>query len=117
MEVQSRPAEKRILEALSRISSAVDFRRVASETLRSDGEVVVSGLTGTARALFIAGLWQTLRRPLIVVTPHDKNVSTLASDIEYFHRVLNASAAGQVCAFPANKVEFCFVDVLKSQHI
>jgi len=79
----------------------VDFRRVASETLRSDGEVVVSGLTGTARALFIAGLWQTLRRPLIVVTPHDKNVSTLASDIEYFHRVLNASAAGQVCAFPA----------------
>src|SRR5262252_6302391 len=101
VEVQSKPAEKRIPEALSRISSAVDFRRVASETLRGEGDVVVSGLAGTARALFIAGLWQSLRRPLIIVTPHDKNVSSLAADIEYFHRALNAKSAGQVVAFPA----------------
>ncbi len=60
----------------------------------------MSGLSGSARALFIAGLWQSLRRPLIVITPHDKNVSSLASDIEYFHRALNSSVATQVCAFP-----------------
>jgi transcription-repair coupling factor (superfamily II helicase) len=101
VEVQSKPAERRISEALSRVSSAVDFRRVASETLRSEGEVVVSGLAGSARALFIAGLWQSLRRPLIVVTPHDKNVSLLAADVEYFHRALNASVAAHVVAFPA----------------
>ena len=101
MEVQSKPREKRIAEAFGRISSAVDFRRVASETLRGEGEVVVSGLAETARALFIAGLWQFLRRPLIVITPHDKNVPSLSSDIEYFHRVLNGSVAAEVCAFPA----------------
>jgi transcription-repair coupling factor (superfamily II helicase) len=101
VEVQSKPREKRIAEAFARISSAVDFRRVASETLRGESEVVVSGLSGTARSLFIAGLWQLLRRPLIIVTPHDKNVPSLASDIEYFHRVLNGSVAGEVCSFPA----------------
>ena len=67
---------------------------------RRSGCCRVGRLAGSARALFIAGLWQSLRRPLIVVTPHDKNVSSLASDIEYFHRALNSSAA-QVCAFPA----------------
>jgi transcription-repair coupling factor (superfamily II helicase) len=101
VEVQSKPAEKRITEALSRISSATDFRRIASEALRGESEVVVSGLAGSARALFIAGLWQSLRRPLIVVTPHDNNVSPLASDIEYFHRVLNGPSGAQICAFPA----------------
>ena len=53
--------------------------------------------------MFIAGLWQSLRRPLILVTPHDKNVSSLASDIEYFHRALNSSA--QVCAFPELEID------------
>jgi transcription-repair coupling factor (superfamily II helicase) len=100
VEVQSKPAEKRIPEALSRISSVADFRRIASETLRGEGDVVVSGLSGSARALFVAGLWQNLRRPLVVITPHDKNIPSLASDIEYFQRVLNSSVATQVCAFP-----------------
>jgi transcription-repair coupling factor (superfamily II helicase) len=88
---------------LSRVFSAVDFRRIASETLRGESDVVVSGVSGSARALFIAGLWQSLRRPLILVTPHDKNVSSLASDIEYFHRALNSSA--QVCAFPELEID------------
>ncbi len=103
MEVQSKPAEKYIPGVLSRVSSAVDFRRIASETLRGETDVVVSGVSGSARALFIAGLWQSLRRPLILVTPHDKNVSALASDIEYFHRALNSSA--QVCAFPELEID------------
>ena len=105
MEVQSNLAEKRIPEALSRISSVVDFRRIASETLRGEADVVVSGLAGSARALFIAGLWQSLRRPLIVVIPHDKNVSALASDVEYFQRALNSSVTTQVCAFPELEID------------
>lgn len=101
MEVLHKQAEKHIPAVLSRISSAVDLRRIVSETLRGEGDVVVSGLAGSARALFIAALWQHLRRPLILVTPHDKNVSVLAADIEYFHRELNASSANLVCSFPA----------------
>ena len=61
--------EKRIHKILGRISSVADFRRIASDVLRGDTEIAVSGLSGSSRALFIAGLWQSLRRPLIVVTP------------------------------------------------
>jgi transcription-repair coupling factor (superfamily II helicase) len=101
VEAPPKQTEKLIPEALSGISSVVDFRRVASETLRGETNVVVSGLTGTARALFIAGLWQTLRRPLIVVTAQDKNVAALTADIQYFHQALNSTVASDVCSFPA----------------
>ena len=63
--------EKRAGAILSRIADAVDFRRVAAETLRGESSVVVSGLPGATRALFVAGLWQTMRRPLVLVTAHD----------------------------------------------
>src|SRR2546425_7524197 len=93
--------EKRIHKILVRISDIADFRRIASEALRGEAEVIVSGLSGSARALFIAGLWQSLRRTLIVVTPHDRGVETLATDIAYFHGELTANGANRVCPFPA----------------
>jgi transcription-repair coupling factor (superfamily II helicase) len=93
--------EKRIHKILSRVSEVADFRRIAADALRGDTEVVVSGLAGSARALFIAGLWQSLRRPLIVVTPQDRSVDLLATDIGYFHSELNAGSANRVSPFPA----------------
>jgi len=93
--------EKRIPKIISRISDVADFRRIASDTLRGDSNVVISGLSGSARALFLAGLWQSLRRPLIVVTPQDRGVETLAADIAYFHGELNAGGYNRVCPFPA----------------
>jgi transcription-repair coupling factor (superfamily II helicase) len=93
--------EKRIHKALARISDVADFRRIASDILRGDTDVVVSGLSGSARALFIAGLAQALRRPLIVVTPQDRSVETLATDIHYFHAELNTSGVNRVAPFPA----------------
>jgi transcription-repair coupling factor (superfamily II helicase) len=93
--------EKRIHKILARISEVADFRRIAAEALRGESDVVVSGLSGTARALFIAGLAQALRRPLIVVTPQDRVVETLATDINYFHTELNTNGANRVCHFPA----------------
>jgi transcription-repair coupling factor (superfamily II helicase) len=93
--------EKRIHKILGRISDVADFRRIASETLRGESDVIVSGLTGTARALFVAGLWSSLRRPLIVVTPQDRAVETLATDIRYFHGEFNTNGANRVCPFPA----------------
>ena len=80
--------EKRIHKILARISDVADFRRIAADALRGDTDVVVSGLSGSARALFIAGLAQALRRPLIVVTPQDRAVESLATDIQYFHAEL-----------------------------
>src|SRR5437667_9331349 len=93
--------EKRIHKIIARISDVADFRRIAADALRGDTEVTVSGLSGSARALFLAGLWQSLRRPLIVVTPQDRGVETLAADIAYFHGELNAGGYNRVCPFPA----------------
>src|SRR5690349_5788410 len=93
--------EKRIPKILSRIAEVADFRRIASEALKGESAVVVSGLPESAKALFVAGFWQAVRRPLVVVTPQDRAVSSLAADIDYFHSVLNAAVANEVCSFPA----------------
>ena len=77
--------DKRINKILGRISAVADFRHIASEALKGNSDVIVSGLSGSARALFIAGLWQFLRRPLVLVTPNDRAVETLAADVHYFH--------------------------------
>src|SRR6267142_806104 len=93
--------DKRIHKILARISEVADFRRIAAEALRGDSEVIVSGLAGSARALFIAGIWQALRRPLIVITPQDRAVDSLATDINYFHAELNTNGVSRVSSFPA----------------
>src|SRR5207247_3158062 len=93
--------EKRIHKIIARVSDVADFRRIAADALRSDTNVIVSGLSGSARALFIAGLWQSLRRPLIVVTAQDLGVEPLATDVAYFHGELNANGANRVSRFPA----------------
>src|SRR5215471_13396228 len=93
--------EKRIQKILARISDVADFRRIASDAVRGETDVVVSGLAGSSRALFIVGIAQTLRRPLIVVTPQDRAVEALATDINYFHQELNTNGVSRVAAFPA----------------
>jgi transcription-repair coupling factor (superfamily II helicase) len=93
--------EKRIHQIVARISDVADFRRIATEILKPDNDVVVSGLSGSARGLFIAGLWQVLRRPLLVVTPQDRGIDPLATDIAYFHGELSPNGSSRVAPFPA----------------
>src|SRR2546428_6814480 len=95
--------EKRINKILARISDVADFRRIAADALRGETDIVVSGLSGSARALFIAGLWQFLRRPLIVVTAQDRGVESLRTDVAYFHGELNANGAERLCPFPSTE--------------
>src|SRR5262245_50075883 len=70
--------ERKIHKILARVSGVADFRRIASDIVRGETEASVSGLSGSARALFIVVLWQYLRRPLIIVTPQDRDVAALA---------------------------------------
>src|SRR5687767_13356715 len=93
--------EKRIHKLVARISDVAEFRRITAEVLKPDSDVVVSGLSGSARGLFLAGLWQTMRRPFIVVTSQDRGVEPLATDIAYFHNELTPGGAARVSAFPA----------------
>jgi transcription-repair coupling factor (superfamily II helicase) len=93
--------EKRIHRIVGRISEIADFRRIAAEILKPDGHVTLSGLSGSARGLFLAGLWQTLRRPLIVVTAQDRSLAPFGNDIAYFHGEMSPGGASRVCLFPA----------------
>lgn len=93
--------EKRISRIIGRIAGIADFRRLASDVLRGDQNIVVSGLSGSARALFISALWQSFQRPLLVVTPQDRGVESLATDITYFHGELTSNGDERVSAFPA----------------
>ena len=100
--------EKRIPKLLSRISDIADFRRIAADSLRGENDVFVSGLSGSARSLFIAGLWHAVRRPVVVVTPHDRDIPDLVTDLDYFHSSINLSGnsgsgitASRVVPFPA----------------
>jgi transcription-repair coupling factor (superfamily II helicase) len=100
--------EKRIPKLLSRISDIADFRRIAADSLRGENDVFVSGLAGSARSLFIAGLWHAVRRPIIVITPHDRDIPDLVTDLEYFHSAINLSgnsssniSVSRVVPFPA----------------
>src|SRR5438874_584402 len=97
--------ERRIPKILSRISDVTDFRRIAAESMRGETDVFVSGLGGSARALFIAGLWHSVRRPIIVITPHDRGIADLVTDLEFFHSTINSSGSNpgirKVAPFPA----------------
>jgi len=97
--------EKRIPSLFSRISDLADFRSITADALRGEGDVVLSGLSGSARALFIAKLWNLVRRPIIVVTAHDRDIQDLCSDLEYFHSTINSATAtagaSRVSGFPA----------------
>lgn len=97
--------DKRIPKILSRISDVADFRRIAADALRGETDVIVAGLSGSARALFVAGLWHSVRRPIIVVTPNERRVSDLVNDLDYFHTTVNGSAPHRVCPFPAWEVD------------
>ena len=66
MEVQSKQAEKHIPRSAFPNLRGGGFPPYRLGDSAGEGDVVVSGLAGSARALFIAGLWQSLRRPLIV---------------------------------------------------
>ncbi len=97
--------EKRIPNLLSRISDLADFRNITAEAFRGDTDVLVAGLSGSARALFVARLWNLVRRPVIVVTAHDRDIPDFCADLDYFHSTINSpNAAGgisRVSAFPA----------------
>jgi transcription-repair coupling factor (superfamily II helicase) len=90
----------RIRKCLGAILDAGDLPRVASAVL-GNARPTVSGLGGSSRALFVAALWQALRRPLILVTHEGALLDSLSEDIAWFHSELNERDRARVAAFPA----------------
>ena len=78
MSGQNLPRNK-LRESLSRILEVADVRRIAAETLRNQEPVTVAGLGGgSVKGLFLAALWQSLRRPIVLVTPDDEHTAVRA---------------------------------------
>ena len=66
---------------------------VVSEVRAGKRSIEVSELWGASKALFLFGLQQESRRPLIVVTATDEEAETLVSDLEFFSRTIFAKEA------------------------
>lgn len=101
MSPQNDPRNK-LRESLSRILDLADIRLIAAETLKKQVPVTIAGLgTGSAKSLFLAALWQGLRRTIVLVTANDTSTESFSSDIGYFHSELNERPADSVSSFPA----------------
>ena len=59
------------------------------------------GLGGSAKALFLAALWGSFKRPLIFVTTSESSAESLANDVAYFHAELNDRSRDLVSNLPA----------------
>ena len=93
--------QTRLQKLLACVLDVADIRRIASETLKRERRVVVSGLSGSSRALLIAALWQAFKRPIILLTASDAATDNLRVDVGYFHGELNDRPVDAVCSFPA----------------
>lgn len=93
--------QTRLQKAFSAIFDLVDPRRIASETLKREAPVRVAGLSGSVRGLFVPALWQSFRRPLVLVVSDPSAADSLAVDISFFHARLNDRSGQNVCRFPA----------------
>ncbi len=92
----------KLQESLSRILEIADVRLIAAETLKKQEPVTIAGLgSGSVKGLFLAALWQGLRRPIVVVAANDESTESLAADIGYFHAELNERPASHVSSFSA----------------
>ena len=91
----------RLRETLSGLWDPAELRRIASEVLKRESPVRVSGLGGPMRGLFAARMWSEFRRPLVIVASDPSETDRLRTDTVYFHQQLNERGADRVSAFPA----------------
>ena len=60
------------------------LRDLLERFARGDGTIPVAGLEGSARALVLALLFDHLNRPLVVVSPTEKEAEALRKDLAFF---------------------------------
>ncbi|MDX1983435.1 MAG: transcription-repair coupling factor [Bryobacteraceae bacterium] len=84
------PAIRDLLLSLGRTAA---FSELA-HSLRAPGAVhAMSGLTRTAKAIYIPLLWQAAQRPLLVITESSKQAEALAESVETFFDLLVGKGA------------------------
>ncbi|HYP13123.1 MAG TPA: transcription-repair coupling factor, partial [Bryobacteraceae bacterium] len=103
------PAVRELLESLSRHPA---FQELVRKLHREEpGQYSLSGLTTTAKALYIVLLRQALEKPVLVVVDGNKQAEALGELIAAFHELLaTARDAHRPQIIPA-------LDVLPAQHM
>jgi transcription-repair coupling factor (superfamily II helicase) len=102
------PAVRDLLQSLSREAA---FQDVAGQLVRnSRARLSLSGLTTTAKALYLVLLWQATERDLVVVVDGSREAETLSELVETFFGLLVASDIPRPQMVPA-------LDVIPSQRL
>src|SRR5262245_28573290 len=81
-----------------------DALKELTANLRSAPQsIVVSGLTGSAKALVIAAIEKRLNRRIVFITRSNRDIEGALSDIEFFYCAFNGldTSAGRVLTIPA----------------
>ena len=66
-----------VREVFADVETLPAFRRVASHLREGTGRIRLSGLTPAAKAIFVALLQKTCRRPVLVIVPDNKTADDL----------------------------------------
>ncbi len=80
------PAIRDLFQALARNSA---FQELTGEILRRETRrISLSGLTTTAKAVYLVLLWQATERPLIILTAGNKQAESISELVETFFDLL-----------------------------
>ncbi|HUQ92323.1 MAG TPA: transcription-repair coupling factor [Bryobacteraceae bacterium] len=73
------------------------------QSLRAPGSIAaLSGLTRTAKAIYLVLLWQATERPMLVLTESSKSAEALAETVEtFFHLLVPQRTGGHTQLLPA----------------
>jgi transcription-repair coupling factor (superfamily II helicase) len=97
-----------ILSLVSELLARVGRRPVVEEALealrRSSGEVRLSGLTESAKALLVPVAAARLGRPAIFIVETNQRAEALLEPVRWFYRAVTAKPGHRVVHFPAHDV-------------
>lgn len=84
-----------LIEAFSKDS---DFQSISRGLAAGMKEQLISGLSGSARQIMLAALYEDIKRPLLVVTHNMFSAQKIAEDLQ------EALSSDQVLLYPANEL-------------
>jgi transcription-repair coupling factor (superfamily II helicase) len=78
--------------------------RAASHLREGTGRIRVSGVTPTAKALFLVLLQKAADRPFIVIVPNNRAAEDLVPVLQAFHELMGGNDPGSIVALPTRDV-------------
>ncbi len=90
---------------ISTFLESAPFRTLLSELRSGRTALCASGLTLSARALFLTALNQELQRPVAIICRSNSELEQLENDINFFLTASGRQRAGRVLTIPASEVD------------